>query len=100
MRVASIPDYSQSNPYQTLLPDALANQGVTTTLLQPSGPLPVLGAVKRARSPDVLHLHWTWPLLDGRAHWGIALRAIRLVAELALLRLAGTTVVWTVHNLE
>jgi glycosyltransferase involved in cell wall biosynthesis len=90
----------QSNPYQGLLANALAETGVEVILGE--GPsrfpvLPLVAAWLRAGRPPVLHLHWTHrylqPILGLRrpAAW-------RTIAELRLLRRAGVRIVWTVHN--
>ena len=99
MRVLIIP--AQSNPYQTLLADALRAQGVRVTLGE--GPsrhpvAPLLLAWIRAGMPRVIHLHWVHRYLKairGRRRWA----ARRTLWELRILRRLGVRIVWTLHNI-
>src|SRR4051812_26015788 len=99
MKALFIPDYSPRNPYQQLLASALRARGVAVASAMPSGPLPLLDSVKQSQFPDVVHLHWAWPLVAGTTRHRTRLHIARLAGELAALRSMGTTVVWTVHNL-
>lgn len=98
-RVVMLP--AQTNPYQTLLMDALRAQGVRVRLAQ--GPrrrsvAPLTLAWLRAGMPRVLHLHWTSrylaPVLGRR---GLAAR--RTLWEVRLLKRLGVRIIWTLHNL-
>jgi len=99
MRVLMIP--RQSNPYQTLLADALRAQGVQVTLGE--GPTrhpvaPLMLAWIRAGMPPVIHLHWVHRYLKairGRRRWA----ARRMIWELRILRRLGVRIVWTLHNI-
>ena len=99
MRVLMLP--RQSNPYQTLLADALRAQGVQVTL--GGGPsrfpvAPLLMAWTRAGMPRVIHLHWMHRYLEpvmGRKRWA----ARRTLWELRVLRRMGVRIVWTLHNI-
>ena len=99
MRVLIIP--VQSNPYQTLLADALREQGVRVTL--GDGPTrhpvaPLLLAWIKAGMPRVVHLHWMHRYLKairGRRRWA----ARRTLWELRILRRLGVRIVWTLHNI-
>ncbi len=92
---------AQSNPYQTLLADALRADGVQVTIA--SGPsrypvAPLMLAWIRAGRPRVLHLHWVHRYLEpilGRRRWA----ARRTLLELRVLRRLGVRVVWTLHNI-
>jgi beta-1,4-mannosyltransferase len=99
LRVLMIP--AQSNPYQTMLAQALAAQDVEVIL--GSGPsrrsiAPILGAWRTAGRPRVIHLHWTHRYLAPVCR-SQALAEHRMVTELRLLRRMGVRVVWTLHNL-
>jgi glycosyltransferase involved in cell wall biosynthesis len=48
---------------------------------------------------DILHFHWLHPYLLRRGRLASMIRATRFLAEVALLRLSGARIVWTVHNL-
>ncbi|GAA3653280.1 glycosyltransferase [Microbacterium marinilacus] len=51
------------------------------------------------RAGDVLHVHWTTPLLQQEPSASVASRRLRgLVALLGRLRGRGVRIVWTVHN--
>lgn len=99
LRVLMLP--AQSNPYQTLLADALRAQGVRVTI--GAGPsripvAPVVLAWVRAGMPRVIHLHWVHRYLEpvlGRRRWA----ARRTLLELRVLRRLGVRLVWTLHNI-
>ena len=46
----------------------------------------------------ILHLHWLSPYLKGNNAFKYAAYAIKLLADLALVRSRGIRVVWTIHN--
>ncbi len=100
LRVLSMPDYRRDNPYQRLLADALAGQGVESVGGRPGRrqPFPILLAWLRAGRPGVLHLHWTHEYLKGR-DGPTRLNRLRLLGQLRLLRRLGVRLVWTMHNL-
>lgn len=97
----SLPDYSRGNPYQRLLADSLAAQGVRTIPGQPGRrrPFPIVSAWLRAGRPAVLHLHWTHEYLKGRGAGPSRLNRLRFLGQLRLLRRRGVRIVWTMHNL-
>lgn len=101
LRAVAVPDYSRDNPYQRLLADALAAEGVRVTGGRTGRrqPAPILLAWLRAGRPPVLHLHWVHEYLKGRGAGPSRLSRIRLAAQLRLLRALGVRIVWTVHNL-
>lgn len=101
MHVLFLPDYSQGNPYQWELAEALGRCGVKVSLSNGIGHFPLLGAIRTCGKPEVLHLHWTHPfMLSGSgSSWKSLAKSIRFVLELLSLKLRGTKMVWTVHNL-
>jgi glycosyltransferase involved in cell wall biosynthesis len=101
VKVLFLPDYTSANAYQGELATALRARGVTV-VAQPTGRrriAPVLQAVRRHGRPDVLHLHWTEPYISGGRADVSRLRVTRTLAELRLLRRAGSRIVWTAHDL-
>ncbi|MFB6151439.1 MAG: glycosyltransferase [Haloarculaceae archaeon] len=95
------PDFADSNPYQRELCDALDSHGVSVELSEYGQWLPLLGAVwgHERRRPDVVHLHWLSKCFVTGQSVVTALFGVRLLVELAVLRLLGVRTVWTVHNL-
>jgi len=99
LRVVMVP--AQSNPYQTLLADALRADGVQVTMGGGPSRLPVAPLILawiRAGRPQVLHLHWVHRYLEpllGRRSWA----ARRTLLELQVLRRLGVRIVWTLHNI-
>jgi glycosyltransferase involved in cell wall biosynthesis len=91
------PDYSQSNPYQRLLGEALEAEGVAVTPVRRHDVfMPVAAA--DGGLPDVLHLHWIDTFVVGR-HWSITLaKGLVFLVQLTVLSLVGVRLVWTVHN--
>ena len=95
-----MPDYRSDNPYQTLLADALEDQGVDVTF--PVGyrrVLPITRALKDTGC-NVLHLHWPTPYVKSEALSKRAAYAAKLLLDLSLVRLRGVHIVWTVHNVQ
>ncbi len=99
MRVLMMPDYRRDNPYQRLLAEALCKNAVAVSF--PCGyrrVLPLWRAWRDAPQTAVLHLHWITPYLRGRNLLTQLLYCIRLLADVAMLRICGVGVVWTIHN--
>jgi glycosyltransferase involved in cell wall biosynthesis len=97
--VLFLPVY-RANPHQAQLADALESLGIEVTMADPAGPFPLLGAFRRAGRPKVVHLHWTDGIIVARTSVKTVYRALRFIGEVALLKLLGVRVVWTVHNLH
>lgn len=99
-----VPDYTDENPYQDLLADALRRQGVTVRLTESGGgPFPLLRGVLKPGVPDIVHVHFLHQFLtpaDVKFRRVIALgMALRTLFELVVLRLLGVSIVWTAHDL-
>ena len=101
LRVLMMPDYRRDNPYQSLLAASLSGLGID--VLFPVGyrrGLPFWRATRDNRPIDVLHLHWTEPYTRN-GHWpSLIFRWSKLLVDLAIVRISGVRVVWTLHNLE
>ena len=48
---------------------------------------------------DVLHFHWIHPYLLRTSAIGSILRSLRFLVEILVLKIMGTHIAWTVHNL-
>lgn len=99
MKVLFAPDWRAGNPYQQLLADALAGQGVEVVFAPAVHGLFRLTKAARAAAPfDLLHLHWPeayFPILHDKRDL-----ARRLLFPLDLrLAAGGRPLVWTAHNL-
>lgn len=90
------------NPYQELLGKALERHGAGAS---PTNRIGLRNAVTADRRATVIHLHWLEFIVrstdagPGRAAWSL-LRSAHLLTALAIARLRGIRIVWTVHNLE
>ncbi|MEZ5098343.1 MAG: glycosyltransferase [Thermoleophilia bacterium] len=94
--VVSFPDVIPQNPYQRLLYEHLAAEGIE---LVPDGSLRLGQLVRSRRRVGYLHFHWPQSCYrrDGAAPlaWAAAgLFAVRLAAARAL----GYRIVWTIHQ--
>lgn len=98
LSVLMAPDYRGSNPYQTQLVSGLAEHDVSVNGVEVSGLAPILAGCRRYGVPDILHLHWIHTFIDTDRTALRALLGIRLLVEIAIVRLLGAEVVWTVHN--
>lgn len=102
--VVFLPDKRQFNPYQTRLADALSRRGLRVVIKDHP---PLLGAFSRQQSlyskNVIVHLHWMNGLTDQAvyAHTGIKfiIWYLLISADLAIFRLRGGKLFWTVHNL-
>lgn len=102
--VVFMPDWRKGNPYQSLLAQALVDQGTRADFhAMPKGLFALNRLPAGVRRSRVLHLHWVndliahlvWPqnpLLRRLKRWCLGL-------DILWLRVRGTRVVWTVHNL-
>lgn len=94
--VLTIP-YYDDNPYQRRLHESLREHGIEVQTVAQLSYLPLLPRVARER-PDVLHLHWAHVLFVGRRPVFSVVLGLRLFFELAVCKVLGVSVVWTVHN--
>lgn len=94
MKVLFLPFYEE-NPYQRLLYAALRTMHVEAF---PIRGVIFMPAVWRVR-PRVIHLHWL-DLFCNRGSWPRSLLAFgAFLVQWPWLRLAGTRIVWTAHNI-
>jgi len=93
MRILAAPkrDVHTGNPYVTLLYERIEALGATVT--------PFSIARLLSGRYDVAHFHWPQGRFQGRSAWSAFLRASKLLLGLAVHRLCGGKVVWTVHNI-
>jgi glycosyltransferase involved in cell wall biosynthesis len=96
------PDYSMAgNPYQKLLAQAVTAAGAPVTFLHSGHALlPLIRSLPRNRGTrQVFHLHWEDAFLGGKHFAGRLAWVAQFILDVALLRLRGWAIVWTVHNL-
>lgn len=61
--------------------------------------VPLWRAVRDNRPVDVLHLHWTECYTGDGNRPSLVFRWVKLLVDLALVRISGVRVVWTLHNI-
>lgn len=49
---------------------------------------------------DVLHIHWQHPFVLGQSRFGSRVKSAFFLGQVALLRMLGIRIVWTIHNLK
>lgn len=86
------------NPYQDLLCRGLAEHGVVARVHR--GGLVDLLRRETRRQADILHLHWLHKFFAGQPLLRGTARSVLLVLVIALWRLQGKRIVWTVHNIS
>jgi len=96
LSVVFVPYWGAGNPYQDALTRHLSALQVALQKQYSLKDLFRYGIFLIAR-PDIVHLHWLPEF--GWREWRF-LRALAFVSRLALLRLRGIPLVWTVHNLR
>lgn len=98
--VLFIPDYSNSNPYQKELAEALKQYGVQVKFDNVRGRFPVSNAFKRYCNAGLLHIHWQHPFILSIKKYKSFIRASIFIADLLWQKLIfGKRIVWTVHNI-
>lgn len=63
------------------------------------GRLPIFSAYIQHQRPEIIHFHWTHAFFITKNPVMTIFRAMRILLEVALLKLFGAGLVWTVHNL-
>ena len=99
LEVVFAPDWRGGVPYQRLLAEALAAQGVNVRFLTGYKRVLPLTRLLAAQRCDLLHLHWPeayYPKLNDRLDW---FRRARFTTDLALAA-RRTPFVLTAHNLH
>jgi len=59
-----------------------------------------IGVALSRWKPDVMHFHWLHPYLLRESWMRSVLRSVRFLLEILLLKLRGTRIAWTIHNLS
>jgi glycosyltransferase involved in cell wall biosynthesis len=95
MTVVFLPDYTRGNPYQSNLAAALDEE---VAIGSGGRLLPILGAVRSHEDVSAVHFHWLHPyIFTDSILMTIALLPLTIL-QLMVLRVQGTPIVWTVHN--
>jgi glycosyltransferase involved in cell wall biosynthesis len=94
VHLASWPD----NPYQQLLAGHLGHLGIAAEELAPR--IIFLPRLARRGRPDILHVHDATVFSPSPRLLGSAAIAIISIVQLAILKLLGVVIVWTVHDLK
>lgn len=97
LKVALAPYYLNVNPYQEQLHIYLNKlgiqvSGVTEGIFMPD-------ALKHIK-PDILHLHWLQVFSQAPNPIKAFPRLAKFIIGLLMLKMSGTKIVWTVHNLK
>ena len=96
--VAFYPDFSSTNPYQTMLYSALPESTLATPI-RDIFHLDVADAALERGQRLTVHLHWTSPILGPAKSEGEAAdRTRRVLEQLDRAKQAGARIVWTIHN--
>ena len=100
MKVLSIP-YTSNNPYQDNLAASLEKLGVTTVtdIRFNARRLSVIRKIFRRKDIQIVHYHWLDPFIRGKNTPGLIANNIIFLLEVAVIRLLGKRIIWTVHNL-
>ena len=98
LKVSYAPQRKSTNPYQNLLEGHLSIlgaqlQGVDVYEF-------FLPAATRKFNPDVIHLHWLDTFIDAKNISKSFLKLLGFIFGLIVLKIQGTKIVWTVHNLK
>jgi beta-1,4-mannosyltransferase len=97
MQIAMYP-YAE-NPYQVLLVRALEGQNCNILKLQRNNNRLPVQLLSQFRKAGVVHLHWIDHLYDARTRLVAMARTAVFFAMLLVLRIRGTRIIYTLHNL-
>ncbi|MEL7354082.1 MAG: glycosyltransferase [Cyanobacteria bacterium J06560_5] len=98
LKIVFAPWYSGQNPYQKRLSDQLKALSITVEGTRCS--TATLLKTVEAQQADILHLHWLQHFfLRENSRLRALLKLVLFLTQLAVLRLKGIKIVWTVHNL-
>jgi glycosyltransferase involved in cell wall biosynthesis len=90
-----LPDYSASNPYQSMLYSRASDFDVEVSAIA----LDDLDDLDPGRGDGIVHLHWTNPIVQQHSDPSRARASLRrTLAALHRYRERGGRLVWTVHN--
>src|SRR3954466_6973143 len=96
MTIVMIPDYTGTNPHQSLLKKELEQRGAKVILA--ASLRQGWRACQSFAGPTVLHLHWEDRELRGKTRVGFGVSLIRFFFFLGLFRWKQVPIVWTFHN--
>ena len=97
LKVVFLPIFT--NPYQSLLQDAMERLGVRFAKVEPHRIYLFLRSVLVAK-PDIFHLHWIHPFYMGKNVCFAATKAILFFFQIIFLKLLNIKIAWTAHNLN
>jgi beta-1,4-mannosyltransferase len=100
MQVLYLPNYSKTNPYQSLLAAALARYNVSVTLPRETDPVPIRNVLKKYGVPEIIHLHWPSPYMIDDKLTKSLFKISRFMVDLGAAKQMGVRLIWTVHNLS
>ena len=99
LTVLSLPHYEGSNPYQSLLNQAIATKGVRFLAWSKQVRLShIRSLIANRRAPDILHQQWVHVDTMRRTLARSLIATLLFFLQLGLLRMLGVKIVWTLHN--
>ncbi|HEY9698670.1 MAG TPA: glycosyltransferase [Trichocoleus sp.] len=98
MKILMMPDYRSDNPYQSLLAEALQDEGVEVCFPQNYKRIFPISRLIKSQPFNVLHLHWFTPYLKGNNWLLRSIYSIKFLLDVLIAKWLGVKVVWTVHN--
>ena len=97
LKISYAPDFSKNNPYQRQLYDKLECLGIN---LEGIDRRKIFLPTALKRDTDILHLHWLHTYFRAKSAVGSRLKVVKFLSGLIILKLRGTKIVWTAHNLK
>lgn len=97
--MVTIYPYVEANPYQTMLTGALEKQGCEVARLRVINDRFPVRLLSECRNSSVVHFHWIEHLYQARTLTMTLMRTAVLLWMLICLRIRGTRIVYTLHNL-
>ncbi|WNB92505.1 glycosyltransferase family 4 protein [Bacillus sp. NEB1478] len=92
MKVWMFPKTNKENPYNNMLSSSIEKYGVNVTNFRQRNFLDI-------KKNEILHLHWPHSLYQSNSLMVMTFKAIALILVLSVLKLKGSKIVWTLHNL-
>lgn len=102
--VVFVPDWSRGNPYQRLLRAGIEKSGLSVSFAAvPAGLFPINRLLKKYAECSIVHIHWIDDLIE-HVYWNrtpivVSAKLLLFWLDIAIARIRGRRIVWTVHNL-
>jgi beta-1,4-mannosyltransferase len=99
LNVFMLPTFHSFNKYCYALVQSIRQEGVNVRYISEWTPtLPIFRIFQDAGLPHVIHLHWIETYTIKKTWWRSFIASTLFICQLALLKILGVRIVWTIHD--